>query len=637
MSHRTTSLMILVVLTLFSSARDGVAQTAYAISLLDDSLISFDLAIPGTVTTIGAFSGASTAILGLDFRPADGRLYGYTIDNKIVTIDRTTAVTTLVSTPSTASSSLNLGVDFNPAADRLRLVNSNDQNLRINVATGATLSDGTLAYSAGDTNQFFNPRINEVAYTNSDTDPGTGTQLYYLDPLLDILATTTFPNTGTLTTVGSLGVDTDDLTGFDILTNASGTNSAFAVLHVGGSSKLYGINLGSGAAAFLGNVGNANDPATGGLHGGVGYAYNIRKTEVTVGEYTEFLNAVADTDTHALYNTAMATDLNVAGISRDGVSGSYSYGVIGSPDKPVTYVSWGDAARFSNWLHNNQPTGQQDPTTTERGAYTLDGAVTTAALNGVSRDADAQWVIPTENEWYKAAYHKNDGATGNYWDLATSTDAAPFSDQPPGSGAPTQSNTANFFKDDSSANGYDDGYAVTGSNSFVNSQNYLTDVGAYTLSASPYGTFDQGGNVYEWNEALISGSSRGIRGGSWSNSAGFLPASDLNDGADPANEFKTVGFRVASIPGLPGDYNNNGTVDAADYTVWRNNVGQTAGTLRNDTVGGPIGRGQYDLWKANYGTTAGGAGARVSVPEPSSLVLLMFAAAGLCVRRARSV
>ena len=64
---------------------------------------------------------------------------------------------------------------------------------------------------------------------------------------------------------------------------------------------------------------------------------------------------------------------------------------------------------------------------------------------------------------------------------------------------------------------------------------------------------------------------------------------------------------------LPGDYNDDHVVNAADYTVWRNNVGQPAGTLPGDTVGGTIGRGQYDLWKANYGATRPGAGATSNV------------------------
>ena len=85
----------------------------------------------------------------------------------------------------------------------------------------------------------------------------------------------------------------------------------------------------------VGNVGNANDPATGNLYGGVGYAYNIGTTEVTVGQYTAFLNAVATTDTYGLYNASMATDLHIAGILQSGSSPNYSYSVIGSRTIPL--------------------------------------------------------------------------------------------------------------------------------------------------------------------------------------------------------------------------------------------------------------------------------------------------------------
>ena len=300
----------------------------------------------------------------------------------------------------------------------------------------------------------------------------------------------------------------------------------------------------------VGNLGNANDPATGSLYGGVGYAYNIGTTEVTVGQYTAFLNSVAATDTYALYNTSMATDLNIAGITRSGASGSYSYSVIGSANHPVTYVSWGDAARFSNWLNNGQPTGAQGPGTTETGAYTLNGATSNAALNAVSRNSGATWFIPSESEWYKAAYYQpaaQGGDADNYWLYPTGTNSTPYSDQPPGSGAPTPSNTGNFYANDSLANGYNDGYAVTGSTSYSASQNYLTDAGAYSSSSSYYGTSDQGGDVWEWNEALFSGSFRGLRGGSWSGSSDFLQSS-FRDDVSPSIESGDIGFRVASVP-----------------------------------------------------------------------------------------
>ena len=288
------------------------------------------------------------------------------------------------------------------------------------------------------------------------------------------------------------------------------------------------------ATVPIGNPGNANDPATGNLYGGVAYNYAIDKYDVTVGQYTAFLNAVAATDAYGLYNPSMATDLNIAGISQSGVSGSYMYSVIGSANHPVTYVSWGDAARFSNWLNNGQPTGGESLATTEAGAYTLNGATTNAALNAASRNAGAKWFIPSESEWYKAAYY--DPVAGRYWNYATGTDVAPTSASPGGT-----PNTANYY--DSIT-----GYGVTGSTSYGNSQNYLTDVGAYTASASPYGTFDQGGDVFEWNEALTGGSFRGVRGGSWVGGSSLLLASYRDSLDAPTNEFINTGFRVAQVP-----------------------------------------------------------------------------------------
>lgn len=98
------------------------------------------------------------------------------------------------------------------------------------------------------------------------------------------------------------------------------------------------------------------------------------------------------------------------------------------------------------------------------------------------------------------------------------------------------------------ANYYDGDFAVTQSTSYSGSQNYLTDVGAYGLnSGSAYGTNDQAGNVYEWNDSVISGWSRGMRGGCW-NEHDYNMASADSSNDDPASEFSNVGFRVAGVP-----------------------------------------------------------------------------------------
>ena len=214
-------------------------------------------------------------------------------------------------------------------------------------------------------------------------------------------------------------------------------------------------------------------------------------------------------------------------IERSGSSGSYTYSVAGDwANRPVNYVSFGDAARFANWLHNAQPTGAQGLSTTEDGAYYLNGATSNAALLAVSREADWKWAITSEDEWYKAAYHKNDGDTGNYFDYPTSNDSAPSNDlvEPIDPG-----NNATF---------YDSGYTI-------GSPYYRTEFGAHENSDSPYGTFDQGGNVWEWNEALI-GSYRGLRGGSFGG-VDVLFASYRN-GNSPTLELSSVGFRVSEVP-----------------------------------------------------------------------------------------
>jgi formylglycine-generating enzyme required for sulfatase activity len=288
----------------------------------------------------------------------------------------------------------------------------------------------------------------------------------------------------------------------------------------------------------IGNAGNAADPITG--FGSVTYAYQISRCEVTNSQYVEFLSAKAASDPLGLYNTNMSSNVR-GGINRSGSSGSYSYSVkSGYANMPVVFVGWYDAIRFANWLHNGQGSGN-----TESGAYTLNGG-TPIPNNGstLTRNPGATIFLPSD-EWYKAAYQQPSSASGdtdNYWLYPTRTNSEPNSDQPPGDAA-IWSNVANFFRDDGLTNGYNDGYAVTGDIS----QNHLTNVGAYVNSPSYYGTFDQGGNVEEWNQA-ISGSIRGLRGGTWGSNSPGLQADFRGGGGDATFEDHKIGFRLASIP-----------------------------------------------------------------------------------------
>jgi formylglycine-generating enzyme required for sulfatase activity len=172
----------------------------------------------------------------------------------------------------------------------------------------------------------------------------------------------------------------------------------------------------------VGDVNNASDTAGSGGKGSVSYNYAIGKYLVTNSEYVEFLNAVAATDTYSLYYSNMAGV--IGGITRSGTSGSYTYSVkTNYGNKPLNFVSWFDCARYCNWLHNEKPTGSQNSSTTEDGAYTLNGAV---SGNVAVRNSGAKYHIPTENEWYKAAYYKGDGTNSGYWSYATQSDEMPI-------------------------------------------------------------------------------------------------------------------------------------------------------------------------------------------------------------------
>lgn len=227
-----------------------------------NNLITFDSATPGTTTASVAITGLAPgeSILGIDFRPANGALYGLGSGSRLYNINLSTGGATQVGADGAfALSGSSFGFDFNPVPDRIRVTSEANQNLRLNPNNGAlAATDGALAFAAGDPNAASDANIVGSAYTNSfrpsPRTPPPGTTLYGIDFVLDILVTQNPPNDGTLNTVGGLGVDTSDQVGFDIF--ASG-NQAFASLtDSAGISSLYSVNLVSGAATLIGGIGS---------------------------------------------------------------------------------------------------------------------------------------------------------------------------------------------------------------------------------------------------------------------------------------------------------------------------------------------------------------------------------------------
>ncbi len=276
------------------------------------------------------------------------------------------------------------------------------------------------------------------------------------------------------------------------------------------------------------DVGDPDNSADLNGYGRVKYDYKIGKYEVTNSQYCEFLNAVASVDDpHGLYNTDMAGGYNsIGGIMRTGTNGNYFYSVRPNRGKrPVNYVSWFDTIRFANWLHNGQPIGQQTASTTEDGAYDMSRG------SSVRRKTGAKFWLPNENEWYKAAYYKGGGKDAGYWYYPIQNHQPPKAELPPGT---------DLTK--GSANHYDDGY--------VDSTYYTTEVGAYSYkpSESPYGTYDQAGNLWEWNETPVAFPHRCVRGGSFRYYPGsiFPSRKDIRSYWTETNDYYYIGFRLAA-------------------------------------------------------------------------------------------
>lgn len=172
-------------------------------------------------------------------------------------------------------------------------------------------------------------------------------------------------------------------------------------------------------------IGNSNNTADNTGYGAVNYNFYIKKFCITNAEYAEFLNAIAQTDTYGLFSSFVSYvnsggSYDRGGITRTGSTGSFQYSAdVYMAEKPLMFSSWFMAARYANWLHNNKPTGLQNTATTEDGAYPLNGSIGGIVV----KNSNAKYYIPSENEWYKAAYY--DSVNQKYWDYATQFDTAP--------------------------------------------------------------------------------------------------------------------------------------------------------------------------------------------------------------------
>lgn len=220
-------------------------------------LLTFDSVTPGTITKILPITGLAGGenLVGIDFRPGTGRLYGLTNTSRIYLINSDTGVASVVGSAGAFTlSGTRFGVDFNPTVDLIRVTSDADQNIRLNPNTGAfTGTDVPLQYAATDSHFGANPNIVGSAYTNNFSTAGA-TILYDIDSGFDTLVIQNPPNGGTLNTVGLLGVDTTDNVGFDI----SGTTGIlYASLTAGTTTGLYTINQLSGAATLVGTIADA--------------------------------------------------------------------------------------------------------------------------------------------------------------------------------------------------------------------------------------------------------------------------------------------------------------------------------------------------------------------------------------------
>lgn len=389
-----------------------------------------------------------------------------------------------------------------------------------------------------------------VLYTVTFSEPVTGVDPTDFSRVLTGNLTTTTPlqvsGSGAVYTVTIDGLSGDGTLGLNLIDDSSIHDLAGNQLGVADPHdwKLIGD---PGNAGQLSGVNASGGGGPNAIVGAVNYVYRIGTYDVTNTQYTAFLNLKDPdgTDLLDLYSTEMGTDTVNGGISfNPNAPAGSKYAVIpGHGNAPVTYVTWYDTLRFANWMNNGQ--GESD---TESGAYTLLGGTPVPAnASIITRNPTARIFLPSEDEWYKAAYY--DPVTQSYFRYATGSNTLPdyhlSADNP---------NAANYIPG---------GWPNPDYNLAIG---HVTDVGAFASSPSAYGTFDQSGNVLQWNEAKLSSNGaevRGLRGGAydlvWDHMLGAYRGSGT-----PVGKYADAGFRLASTPVLKADF--TGQVFSDDLT-----------------------------------------------------------------------
>jgi sulfatase modifying factor 1 len=406
---------------------------------------------------------------------------------------------------------------------------------------------------------------------------------------------TTVVRPGLLTMTGTMMIS--EQMGNAFLPGNVGTPVGTFTLH----AKVPGADFMPIETVRVGNAGNAADPATG--YGSVPYDYWIATTETTNAQWARFLNAVDPDGTNPrdLYNSNMSDDAVVVRGGIDFISAAPA-GTKYQPkplwaNKPVNFVSYYDAARFANWLSTGD---------TELGFYAFSGP-TTFSSEGPYGPAFGRpyCAIASENEWYKAAYHKNDGVTANYFLYATRSNTAPI--------VATSTAIGDIANPGVNVANYDFGATWNDSEGLGN---MTTVASAGPGSASPYGTYDQSGNQFEWCGALT-GLNRVMRGGSL-----WRPLEDMQSthrgSYFPESGGGSLGFRItSSAPIIPtvtkADQNLAVTVGAPDAQ----NVRTFNFQSRSDTDYRFDYSDDLTSWYRLHNTIPG-TGGQISIPVPQA-------------------